>query len=256
MSEIYKYDSIDYSKLNFSKPEKQNNIYYSDINYDGNPFYLLTSKLDILSNIKEINKNSPSIEFEIVDKNLDLYDTFNQIDDKIIKTTYDNSFQWFKQKIPLEVIDDMYKRLTKPLKKNKNPTIRFKLPISQNKILCKIYNQNKDFIDINQIKDNSSSILILHIRGIKFMKQQYICDCYITQMKVFIPKQNKYIIPDECLIDESFCTQSDEDIIDEEIIQENNIRKKKLINKKKLELEKLKYLQEKINNMDISINNL
>ena len=50
MSEIYKYDNIDYSKLNFSKPEKQNNIYYSDINYDGNPFYLLTSKLNILSN--------------------------------------------------------------------------------------------------------------------------------------------------------------------------------------------------------------
>ena len=42
---------------------------------------------------------------------------FNQIDDKIIKTTYDNSFEWFKQKIPLEVIDEMYKRLTKPLKK-------------------------------------------------------------------------------------------------------------------------------------------
>ena len=34
MSEIYKYDNIDYSKLNFSKPEKQNNIYYSDINYE------------------------------------------------------------------------------------------------------------------------------------------------------------------------------------------------------------------------------
>ena len=75
-------------------------------------------------------------------------------------------------------------------------------------------------------------------------------------MKVFIPKQNKYIIPDECLIDESFCTQSDEDIIDDEIIQENNTRKQKLMDKKKSELEKLKYLQEKINNMDISINNL
>ena len=110
--------------------------------------------MNILSNTNELNTNSPSIEFEIIDKNLDLYDAFNQIDDKIIKTTYDNSFQWFKQKIPLEVIDDMYKRLTKPLRKNKNPTIRFKLPISQNKIMCKIYNQNKDFIDISKIKDN------------------------------------------------------------------------------------------------------
>ena len=70
MSEIYKYDNIDYSKLNFSKPEKQNNIYYSDINYDGNPFYLLTSKLNILSNTNDINKNASSIEFEIIDKYL------------------------------------------------------------------------------------------------------------------------------------------------------------------------------------------
>ena len=31
MSEIYKYDNINISKLKFSIPEKQNNIYYSNL---------------------------------------------------------------------------------------------------------------------------------------------------------------------------------------------------------------------------------
>ena len=52
------------------------------------------------------------------------------------------------------------------------------------------------------------------------MRQQYQYDIYITQMKVFIPIENKYIIPEECLIQEDFCTQSDDEIVDDEAIRE------------------------------------
>ena len=54
MTEVYKYDNIDISKLSFSIPEKQSNIYYSNITYENNPLFLQTSKLGILT--KKDNK--------------------------------------------------------------------------------------------------------------------------------------------------------------------------------------------------------
>jgi len=255
MTQIYRYDELDLSKIEFEVPEKQGNIYYSQVKCDNNPFYLQTSKLNILSDCNELSGSNPSMEFEIPDNNLDIHDLFHELDDMLVKTTYKNSVEWFKQKIPLEVIDDMYKRICKPLKRNQNPSIKFKLPVIQNKIVCKIYNQDKKFINVEDINKNSSGILIIHIRGIKFLKQQYLYDIYITQMKVFIPKENKYLIPEKCLIDGDFCTQSDEEIIDSEAIQEIENNKERMILRKKEEMDKIKMLQEQINKMSKNLEN-
>ena len=256
MTEVYKYENIDISKLSFSIPEKQSNIYYSNITYENKPLFLQTSKLGILTKMTELNKKLPSIEYEIIGENLDFYDIFMKLDDRLIKETYNKSKEWFNQSIPLENIEDMYKRICKPLKKNTNPSLRFRLPMEKSNIISKIYNQNKEIIKINDIKENSEAILILHIRGIKFMKQQYICDIYINQMKVFIPRRNKYIIPDECLIEENLITQSDEEIIDDDVILENNLRKQKIINQKMKELEKIKLLQQNIEKMELELENI
>lgn len=255
MTQIYKYGELQLNDMEISVPDKQNDIYYSIIKYKGNPFYLQTSKLDIITDCNELNSKNPSIEFEIPKNNLDIYNTFHDLDEKLIRMTYENSVEWFKQKIPLDVIDDMYKRICKPIKRNKNPNIRFKLPIIQNKIVCKMYNQNKEFINVEDIKPNSNSILILHIRGIKFMRQQYQYDIHITQMKVFIPIENKFVIPEECLIDEDFCTLSDDEIVDEQAIREiKRIEELKIV-KKNREMEKIKELQKQIDEMNKNLVN-
>ena len=74
-------------------------------------------------------------------------------------------------------------------------------------------------------------------------------------MKVFIPKENKYLIPEKCLIDGDFCTQSDEEIIDSEAIQEIENNKERMILRKKEEMDKIKMLQEQINKMSKNLEN-
>ena len=253
MTDITKYNEIDFKKINISKPERQRDYYYSDITYNGNPLCILTSKLIISKDLNTIDHRNPYVEFEISRDHLDFYQAMNDLDDKIIRTTYSNSIEWFKQRIPLEVIDDMYKRITKPLSLNKNPHIKFKLPFIRETNICKIYNQYKEYIQTNDININSDSICIIHIRGIKFMKQQYICDCYINQMKVYIQKFNKFKIPDECLIEDSLCNTSDEEIVDDIAIQEINNSRKKLIERRKREIEKMNEIQKEIENLEKSL---
>ena len=250
MTEVYKYDDIDYDNLKFGKPQKQNGYYYSNISYDGEPFFLQTSKFKINSDTQKLGK-IPSIEFEICGDNFDLYDLFMKLDDKIVKTTYHNSKEWFDQSIPLENIEEMYKSICKPLKRYKNPVLKFKLPMEKDMILSKIYDQNREIVKIQDCKIGSDAVCILHIRGIKFMKQQYICDIYINQMKVYIPKREEYIIPDECLIgefDKNY--DSDVDIIDEEIIMEKKSERENLLKKKREQLEKIQKLKDEIEKLE------
>ena len=84
-----------------------------------------------------------------------MYDLFLSLDDQNIKTTVKNSEEWFKKDLPLEAIDDMYKRTTKPFKKDSNPSLKFRLPVIKNEIQCSIYNQQKVFVDLDEVKEDS-----------------------------------------------------------------------------------------------------
>jgi len=257
MGSIHKYSDIKINDINFSKPEKVGTSYFSSMSYGDNlrPLYIQTPKLKCLSNISEIKgKKAPYLEVEITDGNYDIYDFLLSLDDKNIKTTVSRSNEWFQREIPLEAIDDMYKRTTKPFKKGVNPTLRFKLPVIKNQIQCGVYNQQKVFIDIDEIKEGVEVVLILHIRGLKVLKQYFYCDCYVSQVKVFQENKSlKYNIIDQySMID----VDENEDIFDQEILDSFEPPKERELKKEKdleLKKEKIRKFQEEIDENRIAM---
>ena len=247
MSNIIKYDEIDINKLNYTKPERVGQCFFGSISYGEGlkPLYIQTPKIKSLTNIKEISdKKAPYLEIEIPSNKLDLYDLFLSLDDKNIKHTVRNSEEWFNKELPLEAIDDMYKRSSKPFKKNTCPKLKIRLPLVRNEIKCPVYNQKRVFVDINDIKENSEMILILHIRGLKFLKSYYYCDCYVSQIKLFQENEPRYsIINDYAILDDDMDEYSD--IFNQEIIESaNELIKQKEEEKKKLKEEEKKKLKE------------
>ena len=116
------------------------------------------------------------------------------------------------------------------------------------------YNQQKVFVDLNEIQEGSEVILILHIKGLKILKQYFYCDCYISQIKLFQESgESKYnIIKNYALIDDGDSDETNyDDIFDEEIIhvfeEEKRIQREKEEEKQRLKKEKeekIKKLQE------------
>ena len=150
--------------IKYTKPRKIDNIYYSDISYNNKPFIIQIDKLIINENLENISKDSnPSIEFKVNPENIDVYEFFIGLDEKNIEVTYNNSTEWFSKQLSEVIIDDMYKRISKPIKKNYEPNIKFKLPIKSGKIACNIYDQNKELVNINTINEGTNSIILLHI---------------------------------------------------------------------------------------------
>ena len=237
MSNINKYDEVNINSINYSKPEKVGQSYFGSLSYGDNlsPLYIQTPKLKCKTNLSEMKgKKAPYLEVEIPNGKFDLYDLFLSLDDQNIKKTVQKSKEWFNKELPLEAIDDMYKRSTKPFKKNTNPIMKFRIPSVKNEIKCGIYNQKRVFIGIDDVKDESEVILILHIRGLKVLKTYYYCDCYVSQIKVFQDNNSSYnIIPEYSIIDEE---DDYDDIFSEEIIKSIDNQNEQRIKEERLQL--------------------
>jgi hypothetical protein len=194
---ILRHTELDFKKLNYKKPEKQGLIYYSAIDYLNNPFYLQTPKMICKKNGFEISESkNNNLEMEPMNVDFSFYDSFVNFDELNVKKTFENNTEWFGKDIPLEVIDNMYKRSNKPVKKDSKPIFSFKVPLSKGNVQCQIYDQKKTCVDLNQIKEGTEVVCILHLKGLKFLKQHYYCDIYITQIKVFLEGDRKYTILD------------------------------------------------------------
>lgn len=240
MSSVNYYENVNISNFNYSKPEKINNSYFGRLNYGKNEeaIYIQTPKLRCNNDVNEaLNSKSPYLNLSIPNKYINFYELFTNIDSNIIKTTFDNSERWFNKQLPYEIIDDMYKPITSPLKKDSEANIKFKIPFSKNKVQCTCYNQNKESIDITNIKENDNLILVLHIKGIKILKQSFYCDCYISQIKVIENSSSKFNILNEYSFIETEQEENDDDldIFDEEYLNEIKEKRNK-INKLKKEI--------------------
>ena len=99
--QIIKYNNIDIDNIELSDPKKIGNIYYSHISYNDNPFFLQTSRMKNIIDIKELDLRKPfDLKFEL--DNSDMYNCLNKLDENNINKISENSFYWFGKNINIE----------------------------------------------------------------------------------------------------------------------------------------------------------
>jgi len=183
MTVINSYDNIDFNKIHFDKPIKQGVIYYSPIRYDNNEFFIQTPIMNMKDDIQNIIQSKTTMDASTKSNVDNLTNFFLRLDDVNINTTFKNNKEWFGKEIPKELLDGMYKRAIS-YTTDKKQIFSFKIPRLKEKIKCSIYDQYKNIISLDKINDSTDIIFILHIKGLKFLKQEYYCDFYISQIKV------------------------------------------------------------------------
>tara|TARA_B100001287_G_C22677204_1_gene528341 strand:- start:505 stop:1299 length:795 start_codon:yes stop_codon:yes gene_type:complete len=245
---IFKHNEIDIKKINYLKPEKQGMVYYSPINYNNEPFYIQVPKMKCLKNGCDITSKTNTIDLENTTNDLGFYDFFLNLDDLNIKKTFENNKEWFNKSIPLELIDDMYKRTIKGVKKDTKPKFSFKVPVIKDKIQCQIYDKNKTCLDVKNIESNSNISCILHIKGLKFLRHYYYCDCYISQIKVHLEGDLKFSLLKEYAFDDKDDEENELKELEKELkldseflesMKQKEDEKNKLIEQLKIEKDKL-----------------
>jgi hypothetical protein len=125
----------------------------------------------------------------------------------------------------MDILENMYKRITKPFKKEEKPTLEFKLPYHTENLQTKIYDQTNELIEVDQLVPGSTIILMIQVKGLKFLKQHYYCDTHLSQIKLV--KDTFIVKPAMCLIEDDGSgiaaveEKYDYEILDEEILKES-----------------------------------
>jgi len=218
---VKKIKDVNLSSVMYETPSKVNSYYQSKIEYQMNgkmkPLMIQTPHCLSLSDFSE-DKKYLTIELEIT---TELYDFFINIDDQNAEKAFLNSSSWFKQEIPKDVIDDYYKPSVKPFKENATPKLKVKIPYYNGECQTKIYDNRKNIIGLNDIPIGSNILLILHVNAIRFLKQNFYTDTYVTQIKVCY-KKDDFTIPNVCIVDDDAPENefNVDDLIDSENISE------------------------------------
>jgi len=223
MSEVTRYNKLQLDNIQYDKPENKGTVYFGSMLYDLNPLLLQSSRLKV-KEIKEVEKQR-YIVLETDDTDFSFYDKLVQLDDHILDATYQNSEEWFNKELPMDILEGMYKRITAPFKKDEKPSLEFKLPYHSDKLQTKIYGQTNELIELDNLTVGSTIILMIQVKGLKFLKQNYYCDTFLSQIKLI--KETVVVKPVSCLIedDEVEAIQPEEkydyEILDEELLKKN-----------------------------------
>ena len=228
---ILDFNSIDIDKLNFNKPEKiKGGSYMSLCNYNNENIYIQSPRLTTGKGILK-NDTRCSLDLEFDKSHWRFYEFMTNIDDHNVIQIQKNSQEWFDKEFPLDIVEDFYNTPIKIGRGNKPPVLRIKIPLVKGEIGCSIYNAQNNIITHNDIKIDSKILCVLKFQGLRFLKQQVICEWVPIQLKVFqTGNNNVYLINANLLSD----VEHEQKIRDSNIIN-NNIESYNLLDKESVD---------------------
>ena len=219
---ILNYRDIDVNNIIFSNPEKvKGGSYISIPKYNDNAIYIQTPKL-VNKGFTKTDQRC-TMELELDNTHLNFYEFITNIDDFNIVNIQKNSLEWFKQAFPLDVVEEFYKSPVKMARSKKAPSLKVKVPLSRGNIDCSIYNNKNQLINHSQIKENSKVLTVLHFYGLRFLKQQVICEWVPIQIKIYdeVKELNEKYLIDDSLLSDNEETIDNEETLDNEKTLDN-----------------------------------
>lgn len=236
----FSYKKVEFDNIKLSSPDKLDNYYICNMKYDNNLLYVQTPSLSI----EEVTK-----EYILLNINDEFKKFIEDMDNSCIRYTYENAEKWFKKDIPHDALVNMYENID-----TDNNTIRIDFPYIRDKLQCKIFNSDRECVDIDTLKVGNNIILLLFFKGLKIYSSNFHLDFHINQIKLI---ENDFKILKEYSIidDEEDNTETiDEYIFEEEInevLNQEKKQKEKLKKQKEMELKnKMKQLEEELNNLN------
>lgn len=238
------YKDVTIDNLKFTDPERIDNSYICNLYNDDDKLLYIQSPILKVNNIVLSNDNN---FIDVNTNNKHFIDFLLDMDENCIKCTFNNSENWFKKEIPYDAIENMYSEKD-IYEEDKKYQLKLELPVIDNKLQCNVFNENKEIIDVDEIK-NKNVVMIIHFKGLRILKNSFYLDLYVNQIKVVnTDKYNileKYsIIDDESYIDNNI----DENIFSQEIAEVLLDKEKK---SKQSEIEKqISKLKEELNKLN------
>ena len=201
---INSFNNLDIDNLHYNTPQIiDSDMYLSSCNINNIDVLFTTPKMNCGSIIH--NKDYTILELEFNKNQWNFYTFFHNLDEKNIISINNNSEEWFKQKFPIDVLDDFYQSNIRIKKNSDAPILRIKI---KNKNIKNLNTNLGEKIIISDLKENCNIIINFKLKGLVFLKQRVLCEWEITDLIAYdlnICKESfKNIFKDNNFSDDDF----------------------------------------------------
>jgi len=194
-------NKFDFSLISLGSPKTiQGGAYFTNINFDSNPLYIITPKcLTKQGFIKNGKKCYTDLMFDNNDQ--EIIEWFENLETKCQELVYEKGDGWFNDSLEKDDIESAFTSPIRIYKSGKFYLVRVNFKINQltNIPNVKIYDENEvqfSMDDIINISNKTQLISIIEIQGIKFTSKNFQIELEMKQSMVL----NNQISFDNCLI--------------------------------------------------------
>ena len=189
-------EHFDFSKLFLSSPVNINGgNHFIKYNYEKFPLYIkapscsikqgiVTTSKRIFCDLMFTNENSEFIEYI---ENLEQYSQ---------KYIFQNREKWFETELEENDIENSFNSCMKIYKSGKFYCLRVSVPRILGKSNLKIYDENEQLVEIQNIKENDKVVCALEIQGIKCSARSFQIEIEVKQMLLM----NQQNIFEKCIL--------------------------------------------------------
>jgi len=159
--------SFDFNSLHLAKPQPfPGGNYFMRLTVSGKPLYIQPPKCIMKQGFAKSGKKYYS-DFMFSNENTEFIEWMEKIETFCQTTIYQNSSEWFEDKMDMGDIENYFTSPLKIYKSGKFYNLRVNIALNLGKPIIKIYNENEEIIDFQDLKENTNILSILEIKGIK-----------------------------------------------------------------------------------------
>lgn len=189
MDHIYEAnEQFDFNKLLAKKPISQSGgNFLIKFSMKDIPLYIQTPKCFIKQNIIKPNRKQLYCDLVFLQENESFIQWMENLENYSQQIIFKNKSQWFETDLELEDIENSFTSPMKSYKSGKSYIVRTNIPHNLGKSTLKIYDEDENMIQLEQLSENMQAITILEIQGIRCSSRSFQIEMEIKQMMVLKP---------------------------------------------------------------------
>lgn len=180
-------EPFDFNKLSLNPPMViSGGNYFIKYSMDGNALYIQPPECNTRGSISKTAKKA-HCDLMFSHENTHFIKWMEDLETYSCKLIYDNREDWFESEMELSDIETYFASPLKSYKSGKFYLTRANIPSRLGKIHLKIYNENKEEVDLDSINESTHLVTILEVQGIKCSSRSFQIELEIKQMMTLEP---------------------------------------------------------------------
>lgn len=215
-------DDFNFSDLVLTSPITMNSgTHFIKYKLNDNQFYLQPPKSLLKQNISK-GQRRMFCDLLFTNENDEFLRWIENLEEYSKKYIYDNRNNWFESELTEDDIEISFTPILKSYKGGKFYMLRTLIPTYLGTINLKIYDENENNIEIDQIKENDNVMTALEFKGIKCSPRSFQVEIELKQLLLL----NKENIFDQCILNKPSLVKKKIDSPEENVenVLEENIK--------------------------------